>query len=437
MSFEELTKRVVEPDLCTRCGICAGVCPVNVISLGRNNYPVLTGDCIECGFCVRSCPGAEVDFPFLSQHVFNRDYAPDNLQGHVENMFVAHSTVEKIRATGTSGGLVTALLVYLLTNKVIDGAVVASSASDDPCTMKGVLATTKEEVLDAAQSKYCLTSSMDALQAVRRKKGKYAVVGLPCQVQGLRKLMTVDPSLAEKIFCIFGLFCHCNMEPYVQLDVLKNCGLKPEDISRFDFRGGGWPGGFHVVNKDGKGIPLHSTLYTTILNVLFKIYGAPRCYLCIDALSEYADVSFGDFWAHDYTGDLSRLERCTLVSQRTEKGKEILQKAEEDRAISMYHLPADRYSKRITNMAKGKKGRNLARIDRMKKKGQQVPEYHFPVPEASRKARRKELMLRASFLFRGTVARKLILKFLFSRAAKGFEHVNLYRKKVFCNYHGN
>lgn len=437
MSFEELFKRVVEPDLCTRCGICAGVCPVGVIHLGKDNYPVLNGDCIDCGFCVKSCPGAEVDFSLLSHQVFNHDYDPDNLQGYVENMFVAHSTDEKIRATATSGGLVTALLVYLLKNKAIDGAVVAGFDSDDPCKMRGILATTPEEVINAAQSKYCITSSMDALQAVRRRKGRFAVVGLPCQVQGLRKLMTVDPSLANKIFCIFGLYCHCNMEPYVHFDVLKNCGINPDDIKRFNFRGGGWPGGFHVVNKDGQGIPLHSTLYTTILNVLFKIYGAPRCYLCVDALSEYADLSFGDFWAHDYTGDLSKLERCTLVSQRTEKGKEILQTAKDDGAIAMYPLPADRCSKRIINMARGKKNRNLARIDRMKKKGQQIPDYHFSAPTPSRKARRNELMLRWSFLFRGSLTRKLLLKFLFSRAAIGFERINLYRKKVFCNYHGN
>jgi coenzyme F420 hydrogenase subunit beta len=437
MNFEELYKDVVEPDLCTRCGICVGVCPVGVIGLGRNNFPVLNGECIDCGFCVKSCPGAEVNFPLLSQQVFNHDYDPDNLQGRVEKVFVAHAADDQIRSTGTSGGLVTALLVYLLNSKAIDGAVVAGFDSDDPCKIKGILATTPEEIVDAAKSKYCISSTMDALQIVRRKKGRFAVVGLPCQVQGLRKLISCDPSLGEKISCIFGLYCHCNMEPYVQLDILKNRCIKPSDITRFNFRGGGWPGGFHVVKKDGTEVSLHSTLYTTVLNVLFKIYGAPRCYLCVDALSEYADISFGDFWAQDYPGDFHKLERCTLVSQRTEKGKEILQKAEQDGAITVYHLPSGRYSKRIINMARGKKSRNLARIARMKKKGQQVPEYHFPVPTPSRKARLRELMLRLSFLLRGSFARKMLLKFLFSKAAKGFERVNLYRKKMFCNYHGN
>jgi len=437
MIFEDLYKNVVERNLCTRCGICSGVCPVAAISLGDNNFPVLTGDCIDCMLCVRSCPGADVDFPLLSRTVFHDDYDPGNWQGHVEKTFVAHAADKAIRSAGTSGGLVTALLLYLLRNKSIDGAVVAGFSPDDPCTMKGVLATTPEEIINAAKSKYCLASSMDALQIVRKNKGRFAIAGLPCQVQGLRKLMLHDPSLGKKIFCIFGLYCHCNMEPHVQHDILKSRGLAPAEIKRFNFRGGFWPGGFHVVKNDDKGIPLHTTMYTTILNILFKIYGAPRCYLCVDALSEYADISFGDFWAQDYLDDFSRHERCTLVSQRTEQGKEILQAAENDGAITIYPLPPDRYSKRIINMAKGKKNLNLARIRRMKDRGQPVPEYHFPLPSPGRKARRRERLLRFFFLFRGTISRRIILKLLFSRAANLYERVNLYRKKTFCNYHGN
>lgn len=437
MIFADLYRNVVERDLCTRCGLCAGICPVAAISLGENNFPVLTGDCIDCELCVKCCPGADVDFPHLSRRVFHCDHDPGSLQGHVEQTFVAHASDDAIRSAGTSGGLVTALLIHLLGSGTIDGAVVAGFSRDDPCRMQGVLATTPEEVMNAAKSKYCLSSSMDALQMIRRKKGRFAVVGLPCQVHGLRKLGISDPGLEKKIYCIFGLYCHCNMEPYVQYDILKSRGIDPAGISRFNFRGGAWPGGFHIVNRDQKGIALHTTMYTTILNILFKIYGASRCYLCIDAVSEYADLSFGDFWAQDYLEDYSRLERCTLVSQRTDRGREILRQAEKDGAVTLYPLPPERYSKRILNMAKGKKNVNLARITRLKSRGQAVPDYHFPVSPPGRKARRKEMLLRFFFLFRGPGSRRLALKFLFSRAANLYEQVNQFRKKRFCNYHAN
>ena len=437
MSFTDLDQNVIGPGLCTRCGICAGVCPVRVIHLDTDNFPRLQGECTQCGLCTGCCPGAEVDFPLLSEHLFQVRHDATCLEGYVAKRFVAHARSKGVREAGTSGGVVSALLIHLLESGEIDGAVVAGFDPQEPCRMKGMLATTAEEVLAAAGSKYCLTSSMEALQLLRRKKGRFAVVGLPCQVQGIRKLQMTDPSLARKIYCVFGLYCHCNMEPRVVHDVLAACRIKPSDVERFEFRGGGWPGGFHVRLRDGRNLPLHTTLYTTILNILFKIYGAKRCYLCVDALSEYADLSFGDFWAHDYSDDLAVHTRSTQVAQRTETGLTILRRAEEDGAINLYPLPRERASKRIANMVRGKKNRSWIRIARRKKKGLASPDYHFKPPAPSAKAKRSELILRLFFLCRGTMARKILTKFLFSRAATLYERINLLRKRVFGNFHGN
>lgn len=437
MSFASLYRDVIAKGLCARCGICAGVCPVRAISVGGGNFPELTGDCTDCGLCGKSCPGAEADFPQLTRRVFGREYDPADLKGCLQDTFVAHASRENLRATGTSGGMVTALLIHLLESGKIDGAVVAAPAPGDPCRMRGVLATTPGEIMAAAKSKYCLTASMEALAEIRKRKGLFAVVGLPCQVQGIRKLMDCDSSLRNKIYCVFGLYCHCNMEPRVQYDILRSLGIGAEDVARFDFRGGGWPGGFHVVDKAGQGVPLHATRYTTILNVLFKIYGAERCYLCIDAVSCFADLSFGDFWAHDYREDLRRHERCTMISQRTPIGLEILREAEQQGAITLYDLPPDRYAKRILNMTRGKVNRGLARIARLKGRGEPAPGYGFPLPTPGGKARRSDMMLRFAFLFRGPLARKLLLKLLFSGAMKYYERVNLWRKRKFCNFHEN
>lgn len=49
--------RKVKPkvnDLCTRCGVCADVCPMGSIS--RGDVLKYTGICMKCGACIKKCP---------------------------------------------------------------------------------------------------------------------------------------------------------------------------------------------------------------------------------------------------------------------------------------------------------------------------------------------------------------------------------------------
>ncbi|MDD4952906.1 MAG: 4Fe-4S binding protein [Desulfovibrionaceae bacterium] len=43
----------VKPELCIRCGECAGACPVDAIFLDETGRPFV---CIHCGRCVGFCP---------------------------------------------------------------------------------------------------------------------------------------------------------------------------------------------------------------------------------------------------------------------------------------------------------------------------------------------------------------------------------------------
>jgi MinD superfamily P-loop ATPase len=47
---------VIDPDICTQCGECEGVCRFDAISYADDRYLVDPLDCEGCGYCARVCP---------------------------------------------------------------------------------------------------------------------------------------------------------------------------------------------------------------------------------------------------------------------------------------------------------------------------------------------------------------------------------------------
>ncbi|MGR0480208.1 MAG: Coenzyme F420 hydrogenase/dehydrogenase, beta subunit C-terminal domain [Candidatus Electronema sp. V4] len=414
-NFAWLKQTVISQQLCARCGICAGVCPANAIEFDQQNFPRLSGRCRSCGFCGECCPGADVNLPSLAQELSGKEETRSPL-GHIESAYVAHAADSQTRQAGTSGGLITALMLFLLSVGQIDGAIVVEADPDQQHLTRGVLATSSAAIRNAAQSKYCVTPSMAALRDIRTRKGRFAVAALPCQVHGLRKLAHVDPELFGKIAVIFGLCCSCTMSEAAWQEALRAAGIRRENVARFEFRGGGWPGGMFVRKKDGIGVPLHPReAYGTVVNVMFRLFGPERCRLCVDGTSELADISFGDFWAFDYADAFSKLERCTQVFQRTAKGRNILREAELAGAIVLHPLPVEKISARTVAMVRGKRSRAAIQMAKRRQRGLPNPDYHAAMKEPGLNDRLKYFPVELFDLLRkNSTLRSGILKILFS-----------------------
>ena len=431
-SYYDLYAQTVKTGLCTRCGTCAGICPKEAIALDENAYPYLAGECIDCGFCFNVCPGSDLDLPLLAERLFKTNYDIRDLHCYAGNHFIGHPADATIRSVGASGGVVTGLLVYMLEKRLIDGAVVVGMDPERPYLSKGILARTKREIIKASKSKYCITPSMEVLKEIRKEKGQFAVVALPCQIHALRKMETVDPALSKKIYCIFGLYCHCNLNLNAPIEALTASKMDLEDVAEFQYRGGGWPGGLWVRTKNGMTKSIHHACMRTSMNVMFRLFGATRCYYCVDALAEFSDLSFGDFWANDYNDDLATFEKCTLISQKTAKGRAILDDAVKDGNLLLQKLPEDRFSKRITHMGQGKKMRAFVRITRNRAQNLPAPNYHTAIPKPTFTAKRSEANYRLWSLFsRHAIVRYSVLRILSTWLGAKFDQVNGWRKKRF------
>jgi len=137
---------------------------------------------------------------------------------------MGYATDHSMRWTGQSGGLVTALLVFALEEGLIDGAVVTRMSKSDPLSPETVVAESKKEILNASKSKYCPVPLNVAVKEVLKKNGKYAIVGIPCQIHGIRKLEMIESKLKNKIILHLGLFCSHTLS-YDQLNEFADISL--------------------------------------------------------------------------------------------------------------------------------------------------------------------------------------------------------------------
>ena len=51
---------VVNPDMCTACGICADDCPNGCFDIEDVSVNARPDDCTECGVCVDGCPNGAI-----------------------------------------------------------------------------------------------------------------------------------------------------------------------------------------------------------------------------------------------------------------------------------------------------------------------------------------------------------------------------------------
>ena len=173
------------------------VCPKLAIDVVKDEYKgiyvpkVKSETCDECGLCLRVCPGYCVDFEELNLRIFGTK--PENvLIGNYITCYIGHATDRDIRYNSASGGVITALLIFALEEGIIDGALVTRTNQHEPLEPKVFVARNKHEIISASGSKYCPVPLNSGLKKILNEEGKFAVVGLPCHIHGIRKFEKIQ-----------------------------------------------------------------------------------------------------------------------------------------------------------------------------------------------------------------------------------------------------
>ncbi|MEJ2248172.1 MAG: Coenzyme F420 hydrogenase/dehydrogenase, beta subunit C-terminal domain [Candidatus Lokiarchaeota archaeon] len=314
-SFDDLKKEIHDNGLCGECGGCVSFCSaseIKAIKMSDNGPPVYYNEdnCLKCGICYLVCPQTWV----LNKEL-NEKYNYKVSIGNWSKVCSSQSKSGEIQSRATDGGVVTAILNYLLDYNYIDGAIVAKK--EGPFNRVPFFARTKEDLIEAAGSHYDIsghvvelenyTTFIPTITELKKLIGSdmmnVAVVGTPCQIHSIRKMQQLSIVPAHVIKYALGLFCNLNFS------FGREEREKMENKFNFSFD--------NVKKMNIKEDMILELSQGNTIHIDFEDlheFGRNACFACRDFSNVYADISFGGLGSPDHF-------TTTLI--RTKIGKEI------------------------------------------------------------------------------------------------------------------
>ncbi len=300
----EPVKVIFDSKVCSGCGLCAGICPVNCLHIYNGFGKIDEDKCIRCGLCYFVCPRTYLPERLLNMTQENTTEIKEYSKvGHFLEAYSARTKIKDISDVCQDGGISSTCLYYLFDNDKIDFAL-GAKMSNTLWRPEPILLKNKEGIVSTAGTKYVNNPNLQILNQSELKGKKIAVVGVPCQMQALLKSKIYNigfPSL-DNIEYRIGIFC---MESFSYESLLKICEKLDVDIDnakKMDIN----KGKFFVYTNKGEelSVPIKEISHLA----------REDCEICYDLTSESADISIGS---------IGSPSGWNTVLIRTEKGKEL------------------------------------------------------------------------------------------------------------------
>jgi len=372
-------EHVLQNGNCHQCGVCVGVCPTDAITIEQHPkkgmFPVFHREsCTDCDLCHFACPGDEFDWDELQRATFGLVPADKDI-GHVREFWSGYTKWRDVRQKAASGGIVSAILIEMLEKGEIDGAVVVKMDEERPLEPKVFIARTAEEVLSAQQSKYLPVPTGVILEEIQKQEGRFAVVGLPCHLHGIRLAQQKMPRLRKKITLLVGLICGFHPSFTNTTYLIRRAGVKDFDqIKEIRYRDDTWPGGFNVIKKDGSNNILHPVQEFFWAHGVFE---RVRCATCTDAMAEFADIVCGDEWRGGGVEERPDFkEGWSYILSRTEIGSKVISQMVNSDVLYVEPAPRNMVKRGMLPTINLKKKIAFAYIRIRQALGLAVPDYH-------------------------------------------------------------
>ncbi|MFC7167498.1 Coenzyme F420 hydrogenase/dehydrogenase, beta subunit C-terminal domain [Halospeciosus flavus] len=320
--FMELDEAVIQSDRCIQCGTCVAACPSDSIGIGDDGKPKLVKMCTGCSMCWDFCPRGGLRY----ERQWKITGGDDNVSGAGDPITEFSATVEEDwRENSQDGGVVTSILIHLLEAGEIDGALVATESDEEPWKAESYLATSPQDLVESAGSFYNQTmalGNLDLTQWEHKLPDKdwddlsLAVVGTPCEIEGIRALQDFDWDLQAQdqglsaVDYRISLMCtkNFNYERLIGEQLEEKRGISPDQIGKMDVL----EGEMRVYDHDGE--PLVKEDVKEFHDATLK-----GCDECADFTGYTSDITVGSVGSSDeYSSVIVRTEQGLKAWELTE-----------------------------------------------------------------------------------------------------------------------
>lgn len=314
-------------EYCTGCGLCSSVYGLEMQMEGNGFREIKTSKGKE-EILKNICPVGGSQCNELEE---------GKIWGRKKGVYISYSCDPLVRKTASSGGVLTAIGMYLIDNHIVDGIIQVRANKFNPIETEVVCSKTKEDILECMGSRYSSSMPLGCIDKYLGTDKKYAFIGKPCDVTTLRNYFKLEPKFKKSIPYMFSFFCAGVPSRFANIRLLKKLNCTEDNCIYLRYRGDGWPGYATGINSDGfkQSITYREAWRDTLGRDIRKI-----CRFCLDGIGELADISCGDAWYLDENKQpiFEEADGRNVVFCRTKEGKELY-----DLAVKSGYLCSEDY----------------------------------------------------------------------------------------------
>lgn len=318
---------------CFGCGVCVISCPKHIIQMRFNAdgfyEPFVTDEnkCVNCSLCLKNCS------------FYN---TKDDFEHSCVDGIASWSNDPEVRAASSSGGTGFEIARYLVG---LGYTFCGVRYNAEKGRAEHYLTDTVDGLKPSEGSKYIQSLTVEAFKKIDFKNGRYVVVGTPCQIASLHRI--IERKKAQDRFVLVDFFCHGVPSMFLWR---KYCSYVESGIGKISYaswrnKQTGWHDSWAMSisgSEESAKVDCHDSYNMLIRekkgfynsrmsqgDLFYKYFLGHYCLgnQCTSACrfkmtNSYADIRIGDLWGDAYKDEDKGV---TGVLALTTKGKNILE----------------------------------------------------------------------------------------------------------------